>query len=204
VAASGRRTRLFIDFWNFQLSWQERSGGVQCDWRVFAPQIIAASSALLATGGISDPMELEETHLYASVDPVSEANLRKWLDTFVNRLPGWQVNVRERRAQPRKVHCRNCGKDATACPNCSQPYVAKPEKGVDTAIVTDLLSLAWQDAYDVAILLSSDADFVPAVERIQAKGLKVVNAAWRAKGHELKAACWGSFEIDSLVGSMGR
>jgi len=42
-----------------------------------------------------------------------------------------------------------------------------PEKGVDTAIVTDLLSLASEDAYDVAVLLSSDADHIPAVEWVQ-------------------------------------
>ena len=36
------------------------------------------------------------------------------------------------------------------------------EKGVDTAIITDLLTLAWEGAYDVAILVSSDADLVPA------------------------------------------
>lgn len=70
--------------------------------------------------------------------------------------------------------------------------------------MTDLLSLAWQDGYDVALLLSSDADFVPAVERIQDKGLKVINAAWRGKGHELKAACWGSFELDTVMASLGR
>ena len=51
-----------------------------------------------------------------------------------------------------------------------------PEKGVDTAIVTDLLSLAGEDAYGVAILLSSDADHIPAAEWIQARGRKVINA----------------------------
>ena len=51
-----------------------------------------------------------------------------------------------------------------------------PEKGVDTAIVTDLLSLAGEEAYDVAILVSSDADHIPAVEWIQAHGRKVINA----------------------------
>ncbi|WP_424528171.1 NYN domain-containing protein [Sphaerisporangium viridialbum] len=55
-----------------------------------------------------------------------------------------------------------------------------------------MLSLAWQDAYDVAVLLTSDADFIPAVERIQERGLKVINTGWSGKDHQLKAACWGS------------
>jgi uncharacterized LabA/DUF88 family protein len=82
--------------------------------------------------------------------------------------------------------------------------VSKPEKGVDAAIVTDMLSLAWQNAYDVAVLVSSDADFVPAVERVQERGLKVINAGWAGKGHELKAACWGSFDLDTVTATICR
>jgi len=29
-----------------------------------------------------------------------------------------------------------------------------------TAIATDMISLAWEDAWDVAILISSDKDFI--------------------------------------------
>ena len=74
-----------------------------------------------------------------------------------------------------------------------------PEKGVDSAIVTDLFSLAWEGAYDIGILLSSDADFVPAVERLQEKGVKIVNATWKDYGHQLAKVCWGSFLIDSIL-----
>jgi len=78
------------------------------------------------------------------------------------------------------------------------------EKGVDTAIVTDLLSLAWERAYDIAVLVSSDADFVPAVERLQEKGFKVVNATWQGHGHQLARVCWASFEIDHLIPQLTR
>jgi len=74
-----------------------------------------------------------------------------------------------------------------------------PEKGVDAAIVTDLFSLAWEKAYDVAILLSSDADFIPAVTRLQEKGIKVINATWLQHGHDLAKQCWASFNLDDLV-----
>jgi len=33
------------------------------------------------------------------------------------------------------------------------------EKGVDVAIATDMIKLAWEDAYDWAVLVSSDRDF---------------------------------------------
>ncbi|MEU9887880.1 NYN domain-containing protein [Sphaerisporangium sp. NPDC051011] len=201
---TARRIRIFIDFWNFQLSWNSNMGPKQCDWRALPPTVVGSAASVLTAVGLTDPVDLEETLLYASVDPVSDARLRNWLTGTIERLPSWRVSIRERRSQPRHVHCRNCGAVTTACPTCDQPYRARLEKGVDAAIVTDMLSLAWQDAYDVAVLITSDADFVPAVERIQERGLKVINAGWSGKGHQLKAACWGSFDLDAVAGTMCR
>jgi len=70
--------------------------------------------------------------------------------------------------------------------------------------VTDLLGLAWEDAYDAAILVSADKDFIPAVEYLQAKNFKIINAAWRGIGNELAAICWASFEIDTLISKLAR
>lgn len=202
-ATGGRRSRLFIDYWNFQLSWNDVIGkapGRQCDWRQLPLAITNAAGGLLAGVGLAGPLELEETLLYASVDVVTGADtkLRGWLEGTIDRLPSYRVNIRERQAQRRSLYCRNCGKVTAKCADCETPFVASVEKGVDTAIVTDLLTLAWQQAYDVAVLVTSDADFVPAVERIQERGLKVVNAGWKGKGHELKKACWASFDLDAV------
>jgi len=73
------------------------------------------------------------------------------------------------------------------------------EKGVDAHIVTDLFTLAWENAYDIGILVTSDADFVPAVERIQEKGIKIINATWHDYGFELSRTCWASFYLDDLI-----
>jgi uncharacterized LabA/DUF88 family protein len=78
------------------------------------------------------------------------------------------------------------------------------EKGVDAAILTDMFSLAWEHAYDVGILVSGDGDLVPAVEKIQDRGLKVVNATWRNYGHDLAKRCWASFSIDPLIPQLTR
>ena len=69
------------------------------------------------------------------------------------------------------------------------------EKGIDTAIVTDMIGLAWEDAYDVAILVSSDSDFIPAVEHVQRRGLKVIQAGFLNTGNALAAPCWASFDL---------
>jgi uncharacterized LabA/DUF88 family protein len=199
-----RRARIFIDYWNFQLGWNAASGKARCDWRRLPAALVDAATLQLRTVGITDAVALEDTLLYASVDPVAERPLRKWLTETIDPLPSWSVTIRDRKPRPKSIHCRECRTVTSSCPACSKPYMAKPEKGVDTAIVTDMLSLAWQDAYDVAILVSSDADFVPAVERVQERGIKVVNAAWPGKGHNLKGACWAAFDLGKLASGICR
>lgn len=40
------------------------------------------------------------------------------------------------------------------------------EKGIDTAIVTDMIKPALMDAYDAAVVVSADQDFVPVAKFI--------------------------------------
>ncbi len=69
------------------------------------------------------------------------------------------------------------------------------EKGVLTSIVTDLLSLAWEGAWNVTILASSDRDFIPAVRLLHTKGFKVINAHFPPKGMDLARSCWASIDL---------
>ncbi|MHA1720612.1 MAG: LabA-like NYN domain-containing protein [Promethearchaeota archaeon] len=46
-------------------------------------------------------------------------------------------------------------------------------KGDDISIAVDMLSDAYDDVYDVAILVSSDGDFVPLVKKVQSMGKRV-------------------------------
>ena len=47
------------------------------------------------------------------------------------------------------------------------------QKEVDVALATEMLAGAFRDAYDVAVLVSGDRDYVPAVERVRAEGRRV-------------------------------
>jgi uncharacterized LabA/DUF88 family protein len=78
------------------------------------------------------------------------------------------------------------------------------EKGVDTRIVTDMISLAWANAYDVAVIVSSDRDFVPVAEFLQTKGIKVIHASFPPKGSELSQKCWGNFPVPALMTAFSR
>jgi uncharacterized LabA/DUF88 family protein len=189
---------LFIDFWNFQLMWRDRTNGAFCDWQK-VPGVLAATAQ--ATAAQLGQLRVDDTRIYTSVNPgnAKDATLRRWLDTFLNRQPGFRVFIRERKPRRKPIHCNACYTDLANCPACNAPYQRAIEKGVDTAIVTDMFSLAWEGAYEVALLVSGDADLIPGVEEIQDRGLKVINATWLGHGNELAKACWASFSMDPLI-----
>jgi uncharacterized LabA/DUF88 family protein len=58
-----------------------------------------------------------------------------------------------------------------------------PEKAVDVKLATDLIVL--KDIYDVAVIVSGDQDYVPAVQVIKNEGKTVVNVAFKTRGGRL-------------------
>ena len=52
------------------------------------------------------------------------------------------------------------------------------QKGVDTLIATDMVSMAFLDHYDIAFLVSGDGDLAPAVEAVKAAGKQIIVAAF--------------------------
>ncbi len=200
------RLRVFIDFWNFQLNWNDRTNKTPIAWPKVPIEFANRTRSFLASTGSTDSVTLDETRVYTSIDRSNsnEAKLRGWLDSYLDRQPSFRVFTRERKSQHRPIRCSSCGAEVVECPQCHQPYRKAPEKGVDAAIVTDLLSLAWEAAYNIAVLVSSDADFIPAVEKLQEKGFKVINATWQGHGHQLAKVCWASFEINQLIDELRR
>ncbi|GBC73206.1 hypothetical protein HRbin04_00602 [archaeon HR04] len=47
------------------------------------------------------------------------------------------------------------------------------QKGVDTLLVLDMITMAYQDQYDIAVLVGGDRDFVPAVNIVKNLGKHV-------------------------------
>lgn len=46
-----------------------------------------------------------------------------------------------------------------------------------------------------AVLLSSDKDFIPLVEFLETRGIKVLHAAFPPKGAHLSRACWDTIDL---------
>ena len=70
---------------------------------------------------------------------------------------------------------------------CTTTLVYFVEKRVDVSIAVDMVSMAINQEYDVAYLLSADGDYVPAVEAVRSENKKVF-AAFPVKGRELERA----------------
>lgn len=52
------------------------------------------------------------------------------------------------------------------------------QKGVDTLLATDMVSMAFLNHYDIAFLVSGDGDLAPAAEAVKAAGKQVIVAAF--------------------------
>lgn len=57
--------------------------------------------------------------------------------------------------------------DTVTCSNCGHTYQTYHEKMTDVNIATELMSDAFQDEFDIALLVSADSDLVGPVQAVQ-------------------------------------
>ena len=77
------------------------------------------------------------------------------------------------------------------------------EKGVDIQLATDMLIHAAWDHYDVAILVTGDADFAPAIRRVRDLGKKVYILFFKGfVAEELERVADGTIPIPTSVERM--
>jgi uncharacterized LabA/DUF88 family protein len=71
------------------------------------------------------------------------------------------------------------GKRTIKCINCNQQDTVPTEKGVDVGLATRMLMLAFNKAYETALLASGDRDYLETVQFIKNMGLRVEIIGWR-------------------------
>jgi len=190
---------VFIDFWNFVLNVRPPPSDFKIDWAK-VPRWLAEKGA--AEVGLTD-LSYEGAHVFASYNPATDANLKQWLTRWLSKQPGVQVNLKERRRRnPPK--CPQCHLEVAVCASCGSSMGGTEEKGVDAGIVTAMIRLAWEDTYDIAVLATSDADLIPAVEFLDLRGRKVIQAGFPPSGAELASACWGAFNVAASLEEIRR
>jgi len=196
-----QRVRIFIDFWNFQLGMNEYDSKYRLDWEKL--------SKVLVTEAVWPEKEgkYEGACVYASINPKSkkDTGLKLFLSNTVNKMPGYEIKIFERKSAKKPV-CNNCQAEIKNCPSCKSILERMVEKGVDTAIVTDMLQHAWVDTYDIGVLLSGDADFIPAVKFLNIQGKKIVHASFTNLGQNLANQCWKQINLskEPISSSMKR
>jgi uncharacterized LabA/DUF88 family protein len=75
----------------------------------------------------------------------------------------------------------------------------REQKEVDVALACEMLAHAFRDNYDVAILVSGDRDFIPAMQHVQSSGKRVEVAAFsNSVSEEMKRSADRFHELDRL------
>lgn len=192
------RVRVFVDFWNFTLSLNAAQQKFHPDWTKLG-RLLAAHVAAQVDPNAAHAFEA--MHVYGSFDPSAprDVKLRSWLEGWLDKQPGVHVSSVPRQKKKSAPKCPACHVAAETCPSCGADMRGTEEKGVDTRIVTDMMSLAWADGYNAALLISADRDFVPIAEELQKRGVKVIHGRFGVRGMELSKKCWASLDLVTLM-----
>ena len=171
---------IFIDGQNFYRSLLRYNETLRVDYDRLKDWIVQAIGGPNAVFG--------GAYYYVGVSPGAPATVEAFLKGLELR-PGYFVR-REGRVR-RTGRCNLCGGD----------YEYTTEKRVDTRLVADLIHFAANGAYDAAVLVSGDDDFVPAVEAVNALGKQVWVATWSAEelSTDLRVRCFGHIHLSDGV-----
>ena len=138
------RIRVFVDFWNFQLSISNLDSNFRINWQRLG-RVLAEEA--LSVVDCSASVAYQGMNVYASYDPARKKDepLRRWAKNTLNRFPGVDVTLMPRQRMRKGPACPSCHKEVLQCPNCQADMRGTEEKGVDTRIVTDMIKLALVD-----------------------------------------------------------
>ena len=189
------RVKVFVDFWNFSLSMREVDRQFRTDWKPIGKVLAQAAIEVVNIQAIA---EYQGLNLYGSYDPTRDAKLLKWATTVLDIFPGVNVSMVPRHRKRSPPVCPACHQEVGTCVHCGSDMRGTEEKSVDVRMATDMISLAWADNYDIAVLVSSDRDFVPVAEFLDTRGIKVIHACFPPKGAQLTQKCWGSIDVSKL------
>lgn len=71
------------------------------------------------------------------------------------------------------------GRRSVTCINCGETHTYLAEKGVDVGLAIKMLTLGINKAYETAVLVSGDRDYLETVQFIKNLGLRVEVVSWK-------------------------
>ncbi len=148
--ASGQRVITYID--GFNLYYGMKSKGWQ---RFYWLNVAALSSRLLKPGQTLEAVKYFTAHVSSpAYDRDKSKRQCAYLDALAT-LPDVQMFFGHYLQKP--VTCRQCG----------ARWTLNEEKMTDVNIAVELLTDAYADAFDVAIIISADSDLAPPIEAVR-------------------------------------
>ncbi|MFT4309175.1 MAG: NYN domain-containing protein [Candidatus Woesearchaeota archaeon] len=77
------------------------------------------------------------------------------------------------------------------------------QKGVDIFLTADMISLAYENAYDIALIVSGDGDYVALIDLVKSKGKKVWVLSFKSSlSDKLRDCADKVFVIDNMIGTL--
>ncbi len=132
--------------------------------------------------------QLVRAYFYTSIP--DESTLKK-------NTPEWESYQRQRKFLE---EISNLGYKVKTSLLRRRPSGELKEKEIDIMLATDMLSLAYLNAYDTAVLVSGDSDFRYTVEEVQKLGKKVENATFlKTSSPILRRACDKFIPLDEYT-----
>lgn len=134
------------------------------------------------------------------IEPIQYSNQQRFHAKLEKEIPNIILQHRKlkynnitKRAEEAKEKCDFCEE----CKNKVDDFLKKAglnkiskEKGIDVMLVIDMVKGAFQEKYETALLVSGDADFVPAVELVQNLKKEVINIhLYLGSSIELRKKC---------------
>lgn len=152
MATERGKTICFID--NANIFHGQHDAGWRIDWEKFIKY-------LEQDGG-----EIWQTYFFASEhDPPLPGETSFY--QFLKEQLRWEVVV------------YTLGMHTVTCNNCDHQHTTHVEKGVDVGLATRMLTLGINQAYETAILVAGDRDYLETVKFIKGLGLRVEVVSWR-------------------------
>lgn len=108
-------------------------------------------------------LELKSVYLFTALTHWNHKKVVKHR-TYLNALEHYSVKVVKGTFRKKDKYC----------PLCKQKSISYEEKETDVNIALHLLKLAYDNEYDVAMVLSGDSDLVPAIKEVKKRFKKEV------------------------------
>ena len=186
------RLMMFVDQSNLWGSWREVNPGLRIDYQKLASVLTDRARSILGD------VTYEGIYLYASYPPSDDKSPPEVKEGIIRRFKFFDA-MRYIKGFTVRTFVRK--KRWDECRSCKHRVTYTIEKGVDASIIADMLSLGWDDAFDAAILISDDADLIPAIEFLKRKGKHVIHATFTRfnRGRNTSKIAFGTIEMDFLT-----